>query len=480
MTFFSKLNVKFICCSVAVLAAILATISYYSIVNQKETLQSYTETLGNSIAETVANFSLEPLLIKDYPILASFVERLVRRDENIAYIQVFRENGQLITESKLHSKNALDEKSYKVYSKEIAVTNADKPIGTAVVAISTKRLVNLVNTRIYESIGLSTLSFFLLSGIIYFLMKKIVTDRLARLATWASRLGQGQLDDVESILGGDEISDLARSFDDMRLNLKRSYDRILTQNAELIRLGRAKDEFLSNMSHELRTPLNAIIGYSEIIIEDVDYGGDASAGDHAARVLSAGIHLLNIVNDLLDLSRLESGKEGMKQEELSLTLLISDVTNVIRPNLRGNTLRIDNTISQEYLLLDGQKLKQILINLLSNACKFTEQGEICLKIYETTQATARTLCFSVEDTGIGIAESDIGSLFGAFFQVDLSHTKQYGGTGLGLTISKRLADLLGGRIEIFSVKNQGSRFVLMIPYANEDLVPQAVPQCQAG
>jgi len=480
MTFFSKLNGKFISSSIAVLAIIMATISFYSIENQKEALQSYTETLGNSIAETVANFSLEPLLIRDYPILAAFVERLVQRDENIAYIQVFRDNGQLITESKLNAKNVLDEKYYSVYSKEIAVTNFDKPIGKVVVAISTIRLVKLVNTRIYESIGVSTLSFFLLSGIIYFLMKNIVTDRLARLATWASRLGQGRLDDVESILGGDEISDLARSFDEMRANLKQSYDKILTQNAELIRLGRAKDEFLSNMSHELRTPLNAIIGYSEIIIEDANFGGDASAGDHATKVLCAGGHLLNIVNDLLDLSRLESGKVGLRQEQLSLTALISEVINVIRPNLRGNTLRLANTLSQDYVMVDGQKLKQILINLLSNACKFTERGEIHLKIYEIMQAAERRLCFSVEDTGIGISESDIGSLFEAFFQADLSHTKQYGGTGLGLTISKRLADLLGGKIEIFSVKNQGSRFTLMIPYANEDLVAQESLQLQAG
>lgn len=463
MDFRAKLNVKFIGSTVAVLAVIFVCTSIYSINNQKKALESYTETLGNSIAETVANFSLEPLLIKDYPILAAFVERLVQRDKNIAYITVTRDDGQLLTSSQARIDPSGKSTGHSIFTKNISVSDTDFRLGVVVVAISTARLDALVKERIYESIWLYTLSFLLLSGIIYFLIKKIVTDRLENLAAWAAKLGQGRLDVAENIMGSDEISDLAHSFNEMRVNLKNSYQKILSQNNELIRLGKTKDEFLSNMSHELRTPLNAIIGYSEIIAEDIQFSEYDEMGSHASKVRNAGLHLLHIVNDLLDLTKLDSGSVTLQKKELSLASLVEDVLNIITPNLHGNRLQVLSSIEQDRAILDGHKIKQILINLLSNACKFTEKGDILLHLYEEADQGGRTLCFMVKDTGIGIAEQHLPSLFDAFFQVDLSHTKKYGGTGLGLTLSLRLAKIMGGRIDINSTLKQGSQFTLVIP-----------------
>ena len=216
---------------------------------------------------------------------------------------------------------------------------------------------------------------------------------------------------------------------------------------------RVKSEFLANMSHELRTPLNAIIGYSEILLEDAaDRGDTASAGD-LEKIRAAGKHLLGLINDVLDLSKIEAGRMDIYLEQVHLSRLMEDVKTIVEPMVRknGNTLVIDCPINIGSLRTDLTKLKQSLINLLSNAAKFTTKGSVTLRIAREESGDGQSwVTFAVIDNGIGMTSEQVSRLFQAFTQADSSTTRNFGGTGLGLTITKHFCAMLGGSIDIKS------------------------------
>ena len=229
---------------------------------------------------------------------------------------------------------------------------------------------------------------------------------------------------------------------------------------------RTKSDFLANMSHELRTPLNAIIGYSEILIEDAeDRGDEASVGD-LQKIKGAGKHLLGIINDILDLSKIEAGRMDVYLEQIFLPKLIDEVKTIVEPLMskNGNTLVVDCPADIGSLRTDLTKLKQSLINLLSNAAKFTKQGEVRLSIARMVDDDGPTrIRFSVSDSGIGMTEEQMGRLFQAFTQADSSTTRHFGGTGLGLTITKHFCTMLGGTVDVSSKQGEGSTFTIILP-----------------
>ena len=229
---------------------------------------------------------------------------------------------------------------------------------------------------------------------------------------------------------------------------------------------RVKSEFLANMSHELRTPLNAIIGYSEILLEDAaDRGDMASAGD-LEKIRAAGRHLLGLINDVLDLSKIEAGRMDVYLEQVHLSRLMDDVKTIVEPMVRknGNTLVIDCPINIGSLRTDLTKLKQSLINLLSNAAKFTTKGSVTLRIAREESGDGQSwVTFAVIDNGIGMTSEQVSRLFQAFTQADSSTTRNFGGTGLGLTITKHFCAMLGGSIDIKSKAGEGSTFTIRLP-----------------
>jgi len=469
-----KLTAKFVTASIAMLAVIFGFNAIYSINKQRRVLEQYTDTLGNSITQTVVNFSIEPLLVKDYPILEMFVGRLVSQNRNIAYINIFRHDGRLVANSQSNIADA-NNKNIVSYTSEVSVFNkAEENIGQVVVALHTKSLDQLVESRINESIMMSLASFVLLSLMIFFLIKYSITKRLQVLAEKASTFGDGDLNQTISSSGNDEIAALARSLEVMRNKLKDSYSKIHSQNEKLKDIGRLKDEFLSNMSHELRTPLNAVIGYSEIILEETDVEEVPGVNDAARRILQSGGHLLKIVNDILDLSKISSGTIVVSREHIGIKPLLSELREMIEPVLNGNQLQTHSHIEHENIFVDAQKLKQILLNLLNNACKFTQNGTISLNVYQCTHQQSLSYCFSVADTGIGIDRDKVSSIFESFVQADSSRTKLYGGTGLGLAISQKLALLIGGVIDVETRVGHGSTFVLMLPVFES--IPVSIPQ----
>jgi PAS domain S-box-containing protein len=228
---------------------------------------------------------------------------------------------------------------------------------------------------------------------------------------------------------------------------------------------RVKSAFLANMSHELRTPLNAIIGYSEILLEDLLDQGDAAAGD-LKKIQGAGKHLLKLINDILDLSKIEAGRMDVYYEQVLLGRLTDEVRTIIEPtlNANNNALVVDCPPDIGTLRTDLTKLKQSLINLLSNAAKFTKQGTVTLRISRRTEDDGRSwVKFEVIDSGIGMTPEQLSRLFQAFTQADSSTTRNFGGTGLGLTITKHFSGMLGGSIDVSSELGKGSKFTIELP-----------------
>jgi PAS domain S-box-containing protein len=227
----------------------------------------------------------------------------------------------------------------------------------------------------------------------------------------------------------------------------------------------AKSQFLASMSHELRTPLNAIIGYSEMLQEEAEDLGQESFLPDLVKIKEAGKHLLGLINDVLDLSKIEAGKMDVLIEHFEVADLIAQVQSVIEPLMtkNANTLVVDCAGDPGAMRSDQTKLRQSLFNLLSNAAKFTERGRITLGIRRIIRDGAGAVEFKVSDTGIGMTAEQLGRLFQAFAQAETSTSRDYGGTGLGLAITRHFCRMLGGDVTVESTPGKGSTFAIMVP-----------------
>ncbi len=228
---------------------------------------------------------------------------------------------------------------------------------------------------------------------------------------------------------------------------------------------RAKSVFLANMSHELRTPLNAIIGYSEMLQEDATDAGLQDFLSDLQKIHSAGKHLLGLINDVLDISKIEAGRMDLFLETFDVPGLIREVVSTIKPLVQKNENRLDVDLEPGLgtMRADVTKVRQALFNLLSNACKFTERGTIAIRVRREPEGDSAWYQFEVEDSGIGMSEDQARRLFKAFAQADASTTRKYGGSGLGLAISRHFCRMMGGDLTVHSQLGQGSRFTIRLP-----------------
>jgi signal transduction histidine kinase len=240
-------------------------------------------------------------------------------------------------------------------------------------------------------------------------------------------------------------------------------EKLRRQALQLEQASAAKSQFLANMSHEFRTPLNAILGYTSMLLQGVSGEMTSQQKRNLQRIDSNGRHLLQVINEILDITRIEAGRMPLNMSDIVLTDLIQEVVAELDPIVARTKLAVNAALAPELpeLHSDRQKVKQIVLNLLSNALKFTHEGSV--QISAGYEMATSMVTISVKDTGIGIAPEHQEKIFEDFQQVDSSPTRAYGGTGLGLSICRRLAAMMGGRVTVQSVLGQGSTFTLHLP-----------------
>jgi signal transduction histidine kinase/DNA-binding response OmpR family regulator len=296
----------------------------------------------------------------------------------------------------------------------------------------------------------------------------------------AEKVAGGDLDVQFEIRSRDETGHLLTAIRSMTGELRELYgsmeDKIKARTRELQlaneelsiarvaaeEASKTKSAFLANMSHELRTPLNAIIGYSEMLQEDALDNDDAAPVDDLKKIESAGRHLLSLINDILDLSKIEAGKMEVFIEKVDIAPLVREAVSIVQPlaEKNGNVLELICPDDVGAFFSDETKVKQCLLNLLSNANKFTSNGKVSLTVTREADGSAG---FRVADTGLGMSEEQLGRLFQAFTQADASTTKRFGGTGLGLAITKYFCTALGGNVSVESTPGVGSTFTIRLP-----------------
>lgn len=316
-------------------------------------------------------------------------------------------------------------------------------------------------------------------GLLAIYLASRITRPIIASAQAVEQIGRGDLDTRLMVKGQDELANLAFNInlmaDQIQVLLTEQEERntelaLSIEAAEKAKIAaqeadRAKSIFLANMSHELRTPLNAIIGYSEMLQEDVETVGQAEFLPDLQKIQAAGKHLLVLINDILDLSKIEAGRMELYSEIFEILPLIEETIATVHPlaEKNANQLIVDCPDNIGAMHADLIKVRQSLLNLLSNACKFTANGTITLTVNRYTSGDRDWIGFQVKDTGIGMNPVQVNNLFQAFTQADASTTRKYGGTGLGLAITQKFAQMMGGDIDVTSELGKGSTFTLYLP-----------------
>ncbi len=376
---------------------------------------------------------------------------------------------------------------------QLAAVAAVAPAGWTVALVRDGAALRAAIARQKREVHVFTLIAAMFASIAALLLGHALAAPLRRLSAALTRFTSGETAVRAEVRSQDEIGMLAAQFNQMaaqvggllhslehqaqRLQAEVTVraaqeERLQVLNGELsaardqaLAANRAKSTFLAHMSHELRTPLNAIIGYGELIQEICEERDFSDIGDDTRNIVRSAHHLLTIINDILDLSKIEAGKLDMVVDDFDVAALAQEVAETVAPMISDNkdTLVVRVEAADTHMRSDRTKLRQALLNLLSNAAKFTERGKVELTVRHETIAGVPCHIFSVADEGVGIPEAALATLFDPFTQVVYPQVRKRSGTGLGLAITRRLCWMMGGEIDVESVAGKGSTFTIWIP-----------------
>lgn len=332
----------------------------------------------------------------------------------------------------------------------------------------------------------------LLTVFVSFSLARSITEPLEGLTQAAQRASEGDLSTRVHVRSEDEMGILGNAFNHMAFNLETMHAGLETKvrertaeleaaNTRLKELDRVKSEFLATMSHELRTPLNSIMGFSEILLTDDDGSFDGEQGEQLRCIYNSARHLLKIIEEILDVSKIEAGRMETEPQWFGMRDLVRQAADILRPQATQKRLQIVLDVPDDPTMIhtDPSKILRVLVNLLGNAIKFTNQGSVTLRLERRDGPDEGRIFIEVRDTGIGIRDEDLAQLFQPFKQVDSSTRRQYEGTGLGLYYSRKVVELLGGALSVRSVWQKGSSFVISVPVRSKDAPPRPADLEQA-
>jgi len=365
----------------------------------------------------------------------------------------------------------LDDETYEIRYKKI--NEDDINLGSLIIVFDTTENSMFISSNKNRTIFIVLIEI-IISTILSFIIGSRLTNMLTNLSLVAEHIGEEKQIEIPYQEKSDEIGILSKSMQQMQYDLKTRSDRLKTlalelnkQKNELIEANKYKDDFLANMSHELKTPLNSINVISSVMMKNKKGKLEDDQVKNLSIINKCGNDLLYLINDVLDISKLEAGEVSLNLKTINIKELLIEIKDMFEPQTKNKGLNFvfDFPLSNEYIVSDDNRIKQIIKNLLSNSLKFVEEGSIKLIVKDLD----KNIQIIVNDDGIGIPKEKLEHIFDRFKQVDGSTTRKFGGTGLGLAICKELAVLLNGDIIVESIENVSTTFTLTIPKNESDI-----------